>query len=77
VISGETDDKFLESVMASVGAERVMWASDYPHMECAYPESVSGLLASTALSPEALSELLWGTPSRLYGVDARPETSKA
>lgn len=69
VISGETDDSFLAPVVASVGAERVMWASDYPHMECAYPESVSKLLANGALSPEALRTLLWETPCRLYGVD--------
>jgi predicted TIM-barrel fold metal-dependent hydrolase len=68
VISGETDDKFFEPVVESVGAERVMWASDYPHMECAYPESVSTLLASTSLSPEVLNTVLWETPSRLYGV---------
>jgi predicted TIM-barrel fold metal-dependent hydrolase len=72
VISGEADDKFIGPVVAAVGAERVMWASDYPHMECAYPESVSKLLAHAALSPEALQEVLWGTASRLYGVEARP-----
>ena len=68
MISGESDDKFLDTVVASVGAERVMWASDYPHMECAYPESVSTLLASTSLPAEALNALLWETASRLYGV---------
>ena len=72
VIAGETDDKFIGSVVEYVGAERVMWASDYPHMECAYPESVSKLLAETALSSEALGEVLWGTARRLYGVDADP-----
>jgi predicted TIM-barrel fold metal-dependent hydrolase len=72
VISGETDDRFLEAVVAWVGAERVMWASDFPHMECAYPESVSKLLAATALPPDALNALLWETPSRLYGLQARP-----
>ena len=72
VISGETDDKFIDSVVESVGAARVIWASDYPHMECAYPESVSKFLAGTSLGAEALQKVLWETPSRLYGVDARP-----
>ena len=51
-----------------LGGGRFFWASDYPHMECAYPESVSTLLASTSLSPEVLNTVSWETPSRLYGV---------
>ncbi|MCH2172442.1 amidohydrolase [Myxococcota bacterium] len=77
VISGETEDKFLGQVVEWVGAERVMWASDFPHMECAYPDSVSTLLSSTSLAPDVLTRLLWDTPSRLYGVEERPALPEA
>lgn len=67
VIAGETDDRFLADVVGAVGADHVMWASDYPHMECDYPDSVSHLLEATSLSRAELDELLWKTPRKLYG----------
>jgi predicted TIM-barrel fold metal-dependent hydrolase len=68
-ISGETDDRFLDAVAASAGADRVVWASDFPHMECKYPESLALFLARTTLDRAALERVLWRTPCWLYAVD--------
>jgi predicted TIM-barrel fold metal-dependent hydrolase len=70
-ISGETDDRFLDGVAETLGADRVVWASDFPHMECKYPESLALFLAHTRLARDALARVLWQTPCWLYGIDPK------
>jgi predicted TIM-barrel fold metal-dependent hydrolase len=54
-----------------VGADRFMWASDYPHMDCAYPEDrdlVRTILAS-GFSDEDAAFIARDTAAALYGID--------
>ena len=69
VISTETGDHFTDEVVRSVGAEHVMWASDFPHMECQFPESLKRFLDGNELSSGELRRMMWETPCWLYGLD--------
>jgi predicted TIM-barrel fold metal-dependent hydrolase len=75
-ISGETDDHFMDQVVDTVGPEHVIWASDFPHMECKYPESLKLFLEHTRMERSALQKVLWDTPCWLYGVDPAVRTAE-
>ena len=50
-----------------VGAERVMWCSDYPHISADYPNSWRTIQASTrSLSTQNRHLVLAGNAQRLY-----------
>ena len=48
-----------------VGDHVLMYASDYPHGESHFPESVS-LVAEWAMDTERKRKLLWDNATRLY-----------
>ena len=54
----------------TIGVDRIMWASDYPHSETTWPESqrlVSDMLAGVPAEECAL--ITGGNARRLYGID--------
>jgi predicted TIM-barrel fold metal-dependent hydrolase len=69
VISTETDDVFVGDTIAALGADHVVWASDFPHPEAPWPHAVDGFLAR-GLSPHDETTVLWSTPRALYDLDA-------
>ena len=51
-----------------LGEERIIFASDYPHGDCDFPNSVIKLRKRKDI-PETLKEnVLWNNPARLYGI---------
>jgi predicted TIM-barrel fold metal-dependent hydrolase len=65
---------FLRPVEAElrheVGVDRIMWGSDYPHLEGSYPHSREALRASFARAPETeVRAMLGTTAARVYGFD--------
>ncbi len=65
-----TDNVGLLSLDA-VGADRVMWSSDYPHISADWPLSWRTIQASTAgLRPADRRAVLAGNACRLYGLSA-------
>ena len=70
VISTEADDAQLSWVLDTVGADRVVWASDFPHPDAVYPGSARELRGR--LDDDALAAaVLWDTPLELYGLSGR------
>jgi predicted TIM-barrel fold metal-dependent hydrolase len=65
----EEDHLGLE-LLHHIGAANVMWASDYPHGDSTWPESLDAIRASGlgALSDADRSLILWETAARLYGI---------
>jgi predicted TIM-barrel fold metal-dependent hydrolase len=43
-----------------------MYASDYPHSECQFPESIDNILAWNSLKPETQKRLLSGNADRFF-----------
>jgi predicted TIM-barrel fold metal-dependent hydrolase len=65
--SCEPDEPGLERYIELVGADRVLFSSDYPHFDCKFPLSVEALAAAGL--PDPLFEKITSTnPSRLYGL---------
>jgi predicted TIM-barrel fold metal-dependent hydrolase len=70
VICSDPDDPLAAWVVTQVGADHVMWASDFPHPDALYPEAVTTFLGESiehGLAGEDLATVLWETPVRVYG----------
>ncbi len=55
---------------AMVGADRIMWGSDYPHLEGTFPFTLEALQRTFAdVEPTEAQAMLGGTVAALYGFD--------
>jgi hypothetical protein len=61
----EGEDMF-NMVTDFLGDGVLMYASDYPHSECQYPDSVDNILAWTSLDRDTRERLLWGNAARCF-----------
>jgi predicted TIM-barrel fold metal-dependent hydrolase len=54
----------------SVGVDKIMWGSDYPHRESSYPFSTEALRLSFAdIDPGEVQQMVGGNAARLFGFD--------
>src|SRR5581483_354708 len=58
-------EDMIQMVNQFMGTGVLMYASDYPHMECRFPESVSHFLGFETLTDETRRRLFWENPVRL------------
>ena len=49
-----------------LGDDVLMYASDYPHSECQFPDSVDNILRWSSLKPDTRRKLLWDNAARFY-----------
>jgi predicted TIM-barrel fold metal-dependent hydrolase len=73
-ISSEADDALCASTMAAVGADHVMWASDFPHPDAVFPNSARSFVGNLAVhgaSDAATESVLWSTPLEFYRLGHR------
>jgi uncharacterized protein len=61
----EGEDMF-NTVTQYLGDDVLMYASDYPHSECQFPDSVGNILAWSSLGPERRRKLLSGNADRFF-----------
>lgn len=59
-------EAIYNSVRGFLGDDILMYASDYPHGECQFPNSVDHVLQWTSLNAETQRKLLWDNAARLY-----------
>jgi len=55
----------LDSVRSFIGDDVLMYASDYPHSECQFPETVDNFLA-WQMKPDVRAKLMAGNADRLF-----------
>jgi predicted TIM-barrel fold metal-dependent hydrolase len=55
----------LDAVRGFIGDDVLMYASDYPHSECQFPETVDNFLAWD-MKPEVRAKLMAGNADRLF-----------
>jgi predicted TIM-barrel fold metal-dependent hydrolase len=68
VISSDPEDALAAFTIERVGADHVMWASDFPHPDAAFPDALDEFLArldGVDLESDA-RRVLWETPTRFY-----------
>ncbi len=60
----------LGPVLELIGDDIVMYASDFPHWDGTYPESLHTLQARSDLTEAQMNGLLRGAAARFYGLDS-------
>jgi hypothetical protein len=69
VVSTEPGEQAVDAVVAHVGEDNVVWASDYPHPDATFPGAVTKTLAAVAtLSDAARRKILAANAARFYGL---------
>ena len=53
-------------VSAFLGDGVLMYASDYPHSECQFPDSVDNVMSWTSLGRDTREKLFWGNATRFF-----------
>ncbi len=71
VISGEPADAGLGLTVETIGAERVLWASDWPHQDGAWPDPIEILRDRPDLSEEDKRAMFVDGSARFFGIDLR------
>jgi predicted TIM-barrel fold metal-dependent hydrolase len=69
VISTEADDDLVGGVAAHVGADHVLWASDFPHPDALFPDAATTFLGearSQGMDDADLATILWDAPVDFY-----------
>jgi len=74
-VAADPGEEVVKYVIDQVGDDRVVWASDYPHHDCPFPEATSTFLALEGISEESKRKMLWDNAARLFGIDARRESA--
>lgn len=68
-VSFEIDEATLAALTPFVGAERIVWGSDYPHADSTFPGAIDELRATIAPLPADEQERILSTnAARLYGL---------
>jgi predicted TIM-barrel fold metal-dependent hydrolase len=78
MISTDPDDPLAAWTVSQVGADHVVWASDFPHPDALYPEAVTSFFKESAehgLDGGDLDAVLWDTPVRFYRLGDRFDTA--
>ena len=61
----EGEDMF-DTVAGFLGDEVLMYASDYPHSECQFPNSIDNILAWSSLGEDTKRKLFWDNANRFF-----------
>lgn len=65
-IGCDPDEKYIPHVVNALGEGVVVYASDYCHWDCRFPDTVKIIAERTDLSPSAKTAILKDNPARLY-----------
>jgi predicted TIM-barrel fold metal-dependent hydrolase len=68
-VSANADETFLASVADQIGADRIVFSSDYPHPDAPFPHAVDEFLELDDLTDEQKRMILWDNTARLYHFD--------
>jgi predicted TIM-barrel fold metal-dependent hydrolase len=72
VISADPEDRLAAGTVAQVGADHVVWASDFPHPDAPFPNALDVFRShSPDLTGPDLDAVLWDTPVTFYGLHDR------
>jgi predicted TIM-barrel fold metal-dependent hydrolase len=74
VISSDPEDELVGFTVARVGADHVLWASDFPHPDAVFPDAVDRFVAEageSGLAGSDLAAVLWDSAVRFYRIEAR------
>ena len=67
-VSCEADETLLPAVVAALGADFILYASDYPHWDSEFPMSATALRTRPDLDDDARAKILGGNARRFFGL---------
>jgi predicted TIM-barrel fold metal-dependent hydrolase len=73
-ISSDPEDRLVGWSVARLGADHVVWASDFPHPDAEFPDAVDEFLeaaAESGLAGAALDRVLWDSSVAFYALAHR------
>jgi predicted TIM-barrel fold metal-dependent hydrolase len=73
-ISSDPEDKLVGMTARYVGADHIVWASDFPHPDAEFPNAVDEFLRDapkSGLAGADLARVLWETPVGFYRLEGR------
>ncbi len=76
-VSCEPEEKTLPYVAEWIGADNLLYPSDYPHWDGAFPESAEELSERDDVSDELKRKIFFDNPQRLYGFNVDPANFRA
>jgi predicted TIM-barrel fold metal-dependent hydrolase len=76
-VSVDAGERYLAETIAAIGDRRIVLATDYPHCDSMFPETVDRLVARKDLSVETKRRLLWDNAAELYARALDPERRAA
>ena len=65
-VSFELEERAIPYVAETVGAETLVFASDFPHHDCFFPGALDKIRKRADLDPKLVSAMLSENPTRLY-----------
>ena len=65
-IERQEGEEMYRMVSGFLGEDVLMYASDYPHSECQFPNSIDNILAWQSLKPQTQQKLFWDNATRFY-----------
>ena len=68
LVSCEPEEKTLAFVTDAVGADKILYASDYPHWDCEFPNSVRAIAGRGELSDDVKRAILYENSRRLFNL---------
>ena len=68
IFSCEPEEKGIAYAADAIGADKIMYASDYPHWDSDFPNTVAPIRDRGDLSDAAKAQILGGTAAKFYGV---------
>jgi hypothetical protein len=67
-ISCESDERMLPAVIQTIGDGKVVYASDYYHWDCSFPDTVRQIVERNDISDASKTRILGENAKRLYAV---------
>ena len=70
-VSTDPDERLMADMVKRVGDDNIVFSTDYPHQDSAYPEATNTLLRimqEEGLSDTTKRKVLWDNCARLYGI---------
>ena len=73
-ISSDPEDRLVGWTVSRIGADHVLWASDFPHPDAEFPDAVDEFIEAASaggLGPTDLAAIFWRTAASFYQVENR------
>ena len=72
VVSVEAGESVAKHAFDAIGDDNVVFSTDFPHFDSAFPHAVDNFLALPDISEETKRKTLWDNCARLYGMERAP-----